>query len=146
MTATFSVYALEAMVFRDVIDKGAITASFMSLTVYEARGIVVPENFAEARQSRVAGSVYRVAFARDVNAGCRKLIGDDFAESEDEWRKEVKTTGPFVLVAVGPTDFIECEAGRMMREVDGSIATSSPRRGNTNENVEHSRRCLIAVL
>lgn len=123
MTATFSVYALDAMGFREVIDKGALVASFMSVTVYEARGVTLPEGFADARQARVAGTEYRVALARDVNAGCRKLIGDDLAESEPDWRKEVKATGPFVLIAVGPTDFIGCEAGRMMRQADRSITT-----------------------
>jgi len=123
MTITLSTFALEAMGFRDLISKGSINASFMSVTAYEARGITLPAGFAEARQAQVAEANYRVALAKDVNAGCQSLIGDDFTESESEWLKEVKTTGPFVLIAVGPTDFIECEAGRMMQMPDGSITT-----------------------
>jgi hypothetical protein len=123
MTATFSNYALEAMGFRDLIEKGSIAASFMSVTVYEVRGITLPKTFAEALQARVAGANYRIALSKNVNLGCQCLIGDDFTESEPQWLKEVKATGPFALVAVGPTDFIECEAGRMMRMPDGSITT-----------------------
>ena len=123
MTATFSTYALEAMGFRDLIAKGSLAASFMSVTVYEARGIALADGFAEARQARVAGANYRVALSRDINAGYRCLVGDDFAESESEWMMEVKAAGPFVLIAVGPTAFIECEAGRMMRMPDGRITT-----------------------
>lgn len=123
MTATFSVYALEAMGFRELIDKGDLKASFMSVTVYEARGVGVPEAFVHAREARVAGATYRVAVAKDLNVACRALIGDEFAESEDEWRKEVKSNGPFVLVAVGPTDFIDCEAGRMMLQPNGDLIT-----------------------
>ncbi len=123
MTATFSPYALEAMGFRDLIDRGSLTASFMSVTVYEIRGITLPENFAYARESRVAGASYRIAVSNNVNVGSQCLIGDDFVESESEWLKEVKAAGPFVLIAVGPTDFIECEAGRMMRMPDNSITT-----------------------
>ena len=95
----------------------------MSVTVYEARGITLPEGFAEARQAGVAGTNYRIALSKSVNAGSQSLIGDNFAESEPEWLQQVKAAGPFVLIAVGPTDFIECEAGRMMRMPDGSITT-----------------------
>lgn len=123
MTATFSAYALEAMGFRDLIDKGSLAASFMSVTIYEARGITLPDGFVHARQARVAGGNYRIALSKNVNAGCQCLIGDDFAESETEWQKEVNSAGPFVLIAVGPTDFIECEAGRIMRMPDGSLTT-----------------------
>lgn len=123
MTSTFSTYALEAMGFRDAIDKGSLAASFMSVTIYEARGIMLPDGFAHARQARVAGANYRIALSKNVNAGCQCLIGDDFAESETDWQKEVNSAGPFVLIAVGPTDFIECEAGRIMRMPDGSFTT-----------------------
>lgn len=123
MTATFSTYALEAMGFREIIEKDALAATFMSVTVYEARGITLEQGFAEARHAQVAGAGYQVALSKEVNAGCRKLIGDDFIDSEPEWLKEVKATGPFVLIAVGPTDFIGSEAGRMMRQADGSITT-----------------------
>lgn len=123
MTARFTTYALEAMGFRDRIESGDLAARFISVTVYEARGITLPDGFAEMRQARVAGTDYRIALSKGINSGCQRLIGDDFTESEPEWLKEVKTTGPFVLVAVGPTDFIECEAGRMMRMPDGSITT-----------------------
>lgn len=123
MTATFSAYFLESMGFCELIGRGSLTASFMGVTAYEVRGITFPEGFADARQAHVAGVNYRVGVSNSVNAACQRLIGDDFVESEADWRKQVKSTGPFVLIAVGPTDFIECEAGRMMRLPDGSITT-----------------------
>lgn len=111
------------MGFRDLIDRGSLSASFMSVTVYEARGISLPNGFASARQSRVAGADYRIALSSSINIGCQFLVGNDFTESEIEWQKEVHASGPFVLIAIGPTDFIECEAGRMMPMPDGSIST-----------------------
>lgn len=123
MTATFSTFALEAMGFRELLARGSLAASFMSVTIFEARGITLPDGYADARQGRVAGASYRIALSKSVNAGCQRLVGEDFAESEVEWLKEVKASGPFALVAVGPTDFIECELGRMMRLSDGSITT-----------------------
>ena len=114
---------MEAMGFRDVVAQGGILASFISVTVYEARGIVVPDGFAKAVKARVAGVDYRIAIAQSVNAGCQALTGDDFDESEPEWCNRVKSRGPFVLIAVGLTEFIECTAGRLMRHDDGSITT-----------------------
>lgn len=138
MAGTFSTYALEAAGFIDVIEKGSLSARFISVTVYEALGIFLPEGFAEMRQARVAEVDYQICLASSVNSGCQRLIGDDFTESEPEWRKEVKSTGPFVLVAVGPTESVECEAGRMMRMPDGSITTynSFPSIRETLELVE----------
>lgn len=120
---TLSNYALEMMGFHDLIEKGDVTASFMSVTVFEARGITLPDRFAEARESHVAGVNYRVALSHGVNAGAQCLIDLDFAEAEAAWLDEVKATGPFVLVAIGPTEVIDCQAGRMMRMPDGSITT-----------------------
>lgn len=123
MTATVTTYALETMGFREIIDRGSLAARFMSVTVYEARGITLPEGFADARKARIAGTNYRIALSKSINAGSQYLIGDDFVESEPDWLTKVKSAGPFVLIAVGPTDLIECEAGRMMRMPDGSITT-----------------------
>ena len=125
------------MGFREVIAQGAVVASFMSVTVYEARGIVVPDGFSHAVQARVAGSDYRIAIAQSVDAGCLALIGDNFVESEAEWRNRVKSNGPFVLIAVGPTDFVECIAGRLMRCEDGSITTY--------DSFPHVREALCAL-
>lgn len=111
------------MGFREVVAQGAIVASFTSVTVFEARGIVVPDGFSEAARARVAGADYRIAISHGVNAGCRALIGDDFDESEGEWCERVKSNGPFVLIAVGPTEFFECHAGRIMRHEDGSVTS-----------------------
>lgn len=123
MTITFSTHALEAMGFSEVIAQGDLAASFMSVTVYEARGIVVPDDVCEAKLARVAGTEYRIAITQSVNAGCQALIGDDYDESEPEFCQRVKSKGPYMLIAVGPTEFFECAAGRLMRHEDGSVTT-----------------------
>lgn len=111
------------MGFRELVAAGAIEASFVSVTVYEARGITVAEGVTEATSAQAAGADYRVAIGASVNAACQALVGDDFAEAEDDWRKEVKSNGPFALIAVGPTAFISCTAGRSMRAPDNTLVT-----------------------
>lgn len=137
MTITFSTDVMEAMGFREVVAQGAIVASFTSVTVYEARGIVVPDGFSDVVQARVTGADYRIAIAHSVNAGCRELTGDDFDESEVEWCERVKSNGPFVLIAVGPTEFFECRAGRIMRHEDGSMTSY--------DSFPHVREALSAL-
>lgn len=111
------------MGFKDLLTAGTLQASFMSVTVYEARGINPPDNVTEAVRSTVAGAEYRVAISKSVNAGCQALICDDFEESEEDWRKSVKSQGPFALIAVGPTDYFPCGEGRLMRTPVGALAT-----------------------
>ncbi len=125
------------MGFREAVAQGAIVASFTSVTVYEARGIVVPDGFSDVVQARVTGADYRIAIAHSVNAGCRELTGDDFDESEVEWCERVKSNGPFVLIAVGPTEFFECSAGRIMRHEDGSMTSY--------DSFPHVREALSAL-
>ncbi|WP_228980221.1 hypothetical protein [Paraburkholderia gardini] len=123
MTISLSIHALEAMGFREVLAQGDLVASFVSVTVFEARGVAVPDDFAEALKARVAGTDYRISIARSVNSGCRALIGLDFDESEAEWGQRVKSNGPYVLIGIGPTQFFDCTAGRLMRHEDSSVTT-----------------------
>lgn len=118
-----SMHAIEAMGFTDVVAEGAIQAQFTSITVFEARGITVADSLAPMTTGQAAGLQYLVAISASVNAACQALIADDFAESEEEWRKDLKSNGPFALVAVGPTAIVSCKAGRTMRAKDGTIVT-----------------------
>jgi hypothetical protein len=111
------------MGFKDVTAEGEIQARFTSITVFEARGITVAEGLVETTSGQAAGLDYRVTIAASVNTACKALVADDFAKSEDDWRKEVESNGPFALVAVGPTALVSCTAGRSMRAPDGTIVT-----------------------
>ena len=134
------------MGFKELVAAGSIEASFTSVTAYEARGITVAEGVVEAVRAHAAGAEYRVAISASVNSACQALVGDDFAESEEAWRKEVKSNGPFALIAVGPTDFFSCAAGRSMRAPDGSLVTYDcfPQAREALRSIE--RRVLPPVL
>ena len=71
------------MGFKDLVAAGSLEASFMSVSVYELRGLTPPDGVAEAIQSKAAGAEYRIAISKSINVGCQALIGDAFAESED---------------------------------------------------------------
>jgi len=121
--ATFYPAALEAMGFRDVIQKGDLSAKFTSITVYEARGIELSDGFVEVRQSKVAGAEYKIALSKTVNLGCLSLAGTEMTESEPEWLEQFKASGPFVLVLICLAELVECKSGRMRQKLDGIILT-----------------------
>lgn len=111
------------MGFNEAIAEGSLQAQFTSITVFEARGVTVAEGVVETISGQAAGLQYRVAICASMNSACQALIADDFVESEEAWRKEIKSTGPFALVAVGPTAMVSSGAGRSMRAPDGTIVT-----------------------
>lgn len=134
------------MGFTELVAAGSIEASFTSVTAYEARGITVAESITEAVRGHAAGAEYRVAISQSVNSACQALVGDDFSESEEVWRKEFKSNGPFALIAVGPTEFFSCVAGRSLRAPDGSLVTYDcfPQAREALRSIE--RRVLPPVL
>ncbi len=111
------------MGFHELVGRGSLVARFTSVTVYEAHGIALQNNFLDVREGCIADTNYRIALTKSINAGCQRLTGDDFTESEAKWLKEKGTEGPFVLITAGPTGCIRCEAGRMRRMPDNSIDT-----------------------
>ncbi|MCA6218092.1 hypothetical protein KGA65_16270 [Ideonella sp. B7] len=123
MSLTFSNQLMEAMGFRELAESEAISASFSSVTVYEARGIALVEGTTEVSQGMVAGVNYRLVVGSSVNTACTALIADVFVENEEEWKRESKSQGPFVLVLIGPTQEHKCATGRMRTEQDGSVTT-----------------------
>lgn len=123
MTINFSDHVMQAMGFCKLVEADGITASFTSVTVYEARGVALAPSTTEVSRGKVAGVDYRLAASASVNEACMALIEDDFTDNEEDWKKENKLVGPFVLVQLGPTDECGCNSGRVKIEEDGSITT-----------------------
>jgi len=123
MTITFSSEMMKAMGFREFGEPEALSASFYSVTVYEARGVTLPIGTTEVSVGTVAGVDYRLATSSSVNDACTALVSDVFADNEEDWKKENKCQGPFVLVQLGPTQEHKCTSGRIKIEEDGSATT-----------------------
>lgn len=123
MSLTLSNQLMQAMGFREFAESETISASFSSITVFEARGITLGEGTTEVSQGIVAGANYRLAVGSSVNTACSALIADVFAENEEEWKQDNKSQGPFILVLIGPTQEHICGTGRIKKERDGSVTT-----------------------
>lgn len=123
MAGTFSDEAMRAMGFQQLSEGQVIVATFTSITVFEARGIVLDPAVVETAHGSCAGTQYNIAVASSVNAACQELLSDVYVDDEEQWRKDRKCSGPFVLVSVGPTEECTCETGWHKVETNGSITT-----------------------
>jgi hypothetical protein len=124
MTMTLSKHALQTMGFHEFTESEAITASFSSITAYEVRGVTLPAGTAEISGGRVAGVDYKLAISISVNGACTALTGDVFTDdNEEDWKKENKCQGPFVLLLIGPTQEHKCTSGQIKVEKEGSVTT-----------------------
>lgn len=123
MAITFSDEVMQAMGFRKFCEDQAITATFSSVTVYEARGVMLPADVVEVSVGSVAGLDYKIAAAASVNDSCSALVADNFTDDESEWNKENKCQGPFFLVSLGPTQEHTCMSGSIQYGEDGSATT-----------------------
>jgi hypothetical protein len=118
-----STEVMRAMGFRPFQSGELITASFSSISVYEARGITVQAGTAEVTSGTVAGVNYRVAVGDSLNHTCMAVANDIYVEGEDDWKKEKGCSGPFILIQLGPTQAYTITTGQIMTEKDGSTTT-----------------------
>lgn len=123
MSLTISNQLMQAMGFREFAEAEKISASFFSITVYEARGITLAEDITTVSQGRVAAVDYRLAVGASVNSACTVLMADAFVDNEEEWKKDKNSQGPYILVQIGPTQEYTCNTGQIKAEQDGSVTT-----------------------
>lgn len=121
MAVTFSDEVMNAMGFRPFAAGETVRARFICLTVFAIEGVTVAST--EMTTLTVKGHACKLAIAPKVNDACQALLSDDYAADESDWEIEHKCSGPYALVAVGPTDEFEANAGRIKEEADGSVTT-----------------------
>lgn len=109
--------------FRRFAADEAVVATFQSLVVYEARGIITEPDTTTVIDGSIDGAHYRLAACHSVNQGCTALVGDTFVDDEDAWKKTIGSSGPFLLVQFGPTNAHSASEGWIKSEPDGSLTT-----------------------
>jgi hypothetical protein len=123
MPLSFSPEVIRAMGFRPFDPGESLTAAFVSMSVYEARGITLEPGVVEIASGNVAGFAYRLAVGAGVNDTCKALADDSFIEDEDAWKKDMQCSGPFALFQLGPTQPFTVTVGHIKTEQDGSTTT-----------------------
>lgn len=123
MASYVSPELVRAMGIADTPAPERLIARFSGFTVYELRGVTFPDGVSRLVDGTAAGVNYRVGLSSSVNSACRAISNDDFADDEAKWREEHRTSGPFAVVQVGPTEAFDVEVTRLRREPNGSVIT-----------------------
>jgi hypothetical protein len=121
MAVMFSEEVMRAMGFRPFDAGETVCARFTHLTVFAVEGFTVAST--DVATVAVKGHVCKLAVAPKVNDACQAMLSEDYAADESDWEKEHKCSGPYVLVAVGPTEEFVANAGRLKDEADGILTT-----------------------
>ena len=96
-----------------------IRATFQSITVFEVSGIFIEDEAAIHASGAVAEVEFRIAMARSVNAATQALVGENFVDDEDVWKKDKGSQSPFLLVALmSPTQFEAVDPPTNRRHAD----------------------------
>lgn len=123
MTVSFSAEVMRAMGFRPFSDGESVAASFVSLSVYEIRGIAPQSPAPLVNAGTVAGVNFSIGIGAALNDTCHAVTGDAYVDDENTWTKEKGTNGPFLLVQIGPTPTYTVTTGQIKTESDGSLTT-----------------------
>jgi hypothetical protein len=122
MTITVSEHLLQAWGLQPLSSGHRLTAVFHSLHIYEVRGFTLEAPSLEPISGSVAGFAYTLSVGSSVNAICRRIVQEDYADSEEEWQKEHKCTPPYLIIHLGPTAEHE-SIGRHTKEEGRTIVT-----------------------
>jgi hypothetical protein len=115
-------YALGMIGFEKIPEDTPLEVRFHSLNVYEIRGITSnnesPLNPDDLKREK---SEISVSIGDSLNAVCRKLTGDDFADDEEKWRDERKSKPPYLMVLTSLPESAVCSTGYWKKETDSIV-------------------------
>jgi hypothetical protein len=124
MAINISSEVMRAMGFRPFEVGESLSASFVSVTVYEARGIAIQPNAAPEIISGVVGDAnYCIGVGAGLNETCQAVGGDNFVEDEGIWAKDKGSSGPFLIIKLGPTKPYTITEGWIKTEESGEATT-----------------------
>ncbi len=111
------------MGFRPFEADESISASFVSLSVYEIRGINLQPDAPLVVTGTIENVSYRIGIGNTLNKTCETLAGDIYVDDEASWLKEKDTRGPFLLIQVGATPLYKITTGHIKRDSKKNLTT-----------------------
>jgi len=114
-------YALEMMGFEPIPEDSPIEANFMSINIYQIRGINFSPDTPVVPEVKEVSKSLSFAIGDSLNAVCKVIIGDDFTENEEKWRLETKSSPPYLVVLTKLDEPAVCEKGYWKHEGDEII-------------------------
>ena len=96
-------HVIEAMGYKKAPKNMALTAKFHCLHVFHIQGIRLDEGTLIVQTDTSGANLIQIGIGNSVNAICNKMLGDSYADDENEWQKEKNCQPPYVVVHFGPT-------------------------------------------
>jgi hypothetical protein len=95
----FSSYAIEKMGYSKYPDDDELPVKFAVQRIYSLQGITFEkESQLLKSDSFQFGPQCKIVIADSVNKAANDICGEDYVENEEEWVKEKKGRGPYLLV------------------------------------------------
>jgi hypothetical protein len=118
-----SKHLLEEMGYKEYSADEILEATFHLIKVYAIQGFVFDE-LEEIQQTNSIkfGQICTAIIGSSVNAISNTLLEDDFVGDEEGWKKESKTSSPFLFLHFGPTKPYQIKGGFRKKE-NGIIQT-----------------------
>jgi hypothetical protein len=140
-----SAAAIEAMGFRPFGPESPIRATFYSVHIYHAQGIVAEAGTLIPLQGAVGDIAYKAALGSSVNDIAGVLLGDKYTDDEETWSCEHRCRPPYLMVQLGPTVSREVFEGYIM-EANGNLITYNCFAGAQEELSRLESRVIPSLL
>ncbi len=119
-------YGLEMMGFVPIPESMTIEARFMSVNIYEARGINLVKSKNPLKPTIITSEATKIEnltfiFGTSLNKCCKALIGDNFTDDEAKWRADTKSNPPYLVVITKLPDIAVCGKGYWKNEDEAVI-------------------------
>ncbi len=117
----FSDRVKEAMGLRRLQDGESVRASFYFVQAFALEGVTVQST--EVASMTINGHDCLLALSADVNAAAQALLSVNYIEEVEEWEREHRWTGPFLIAMLGPSCEYEIDDGFFRTESNGEVTT-----------------------
>lgn len=93
-------YALEQTGFRPTSDGEVVAGVFHSINVYEMRGLTTDTRALGSHLGQLDGIGFAISSGSSINAICQQMLGETFAEDENEWRGSKNCQPPYLAALI----------------------------------------------
>ena len=98
--------------FKEYSKENILNASFILVKIYSIQGFTLRESDESNETSSVQyGDNCIAMIGNSINKVSQILFNDNFVEDEELWKKENKTSSPFLFIKYGPTKFHQLKGG-----------------------------------
>ncbi len=103
---------LDTLGFKEYSKENILNANFVLVKIYSIQGFALEESEESNETSLMQyGDNCIAVIGNSINKISQILFSDNFVEDEELWKKENKTSSPFLFIKYGSTQFHQLEGG-----------------------------------